>query len=127
MTAELLDTVVKLANAGSGGVSIFAILWTGWLLKSLGSKADENTHKTIRQLMVMCVAITIILFTSMITNTIYSANKIHTLSNKLETNQEKNEIQIKSLKIQNIKYKEKITATKKTIRALQKKLKKFLI
>lgn len=118
MTAELLDTVVKLASAGSSGISIFAILWAGWLLKSLDAKAHENKHKTIIKFMIMCVVITLIASISGTTNAIYNANKINILSKKLESNEEEYKTQIESLYRKNAEYKEQIAATKKSINAL---------
>ncbi|MFC1805708.1 hypothetical protein ACFL09_01850 [Planctomycetota bacterium] len=53
----LLDTLVKLASAGTSGVCILAIFWTGICLQRLPSDAPIERHRSLRYFMAMGVLI----------------------------------------------------------------------
>jgi len=59
VTDSFFDMAVKLASAGAFGICIFAILWTGWLMKSTPENA-KNRHAALRNFMIMCVVIAVI-------------------------------------------------------------------
>ena len=55
MDKSVIDAAVQLANAGAAGVSVFAILWSGYLL---GIKKVRNQN--IQFYMALCLALTIV-------------------------------------------------------------------
>ena len=76
MNESLLDTLVKLAGLGAGGICIFAIFWVGWLISRLPPDANEHQHKTLRLFMGMTITIAVIAFASGIANAWFNAQEI---------------------------------------------------
>ncbi len=60
MDKELLDTLVKLASAGTSGVCILAIFWSGYLLLCTPPKADIERHRSLRHFMTVALAVAVV-------------------------------------------------------------------
>ena len=58
----VLDTLVKLANLGAGGIAIFAIFWCGWLVSRPATAKVKEKQRTIQYYMVFCVAVLLVVF-----------------------------------------------------------------
>lgn len=99
MSPDFFDMVVKLAASGAFGICIFAILWTGWLMK--GTKEEAiNTHRSLRNFMIMCVIIAIIAAITGVINSFHNARQIEELSSQLNTiRSERNEKNAELIKI----------------------------
>lgn len=80
MSPEILDMAVKLASAGTSGICVLAILWTGYLLKSLPNDASKHMHQTVRLYMGMCMFIALISAGTGMWNAQANATKIANLT-----------------------------------------------
>ena len=60
MDKELLVTLVKLASAGTSGVCILAIFWSGWLLLRTANRADGELYHTLRHFMAFALGIAVV-------------------------------------------------------------------
>jgi hypothetical protein len=74
--AVLLDTLVKLASLGAGGVCVLAIFWVGWLVSRMQPNASAQQHRTVRLFMGMTIVIAIIAFASGLANAWFNASVI---------------------------------------------------
>jgi hypothetical protein len=57
---DLLETLVKLASAGTSGICIFALFWSGYTLMRLPNDAPQNRHISLRYFMAMCLLVSLI-------------------------------------------------------------------
>lgn len=80
MSPEILDMAVKLASAGSSGICVLAILWTGYLLKTLPIDAPKQMHHTVRLYMGMCTFIAVLSAATGLWNAQANATKIANLT-----------------------------------------------
>lgn len=91
MELNILDAAVKLAALGASGVCVFAILWTGWLMKSLPAGADSTTHRTIRNFMLMCAIMALITGATGIANAKFNKDVIQALHDDNRTLRDEND------------------------------------
>lgn len=57
---DLLESLVKLASAGTSGICIFALFWSGYTLIRLPNDAPLNRHVSLRYFMAMCLLVSLI-------------------------------------------------------------------
>ncbi|MBS0265977.1 MAG: hypothetical protein JSS02_28860 [Planctomycetes bacterium] len=96
VTDSFFDMAVKLASAGAFGICIFAMLWTGWLMKSTPEDA-KNRHAALRNFMIMCVVIAVIAGTVGVIDSFGKANQTADLSGKIKELEDKHQTDIKTL------------------------------
>jgi hypothetical protein len=60
LSPDLLESLVKLASAGTSGICIFAVFWTGFTLIRLPNDASKNRHVSLRYFMGMCLFVSLI-------------------------------------------------------------------
>lgn len=89
MSDSLLDTLVKLAGLGAGGICIFAIFWVGWLISKLPPDANKNQHQTLRLFMGMTIVIAIIAFASGLANAWFNAKEVAKMESQKVASEEK--------------------------------------
>lgn len=58
--AQFLETLVKLASAGTSGISIFVVFWCGYMVWKLPEDASPERHATLRFFMKIAFGITIL-------------------------------------------------------------------
>jgi cell division protein FtsB len=78
-TPQILDSLVKIASAGTSGVCVFAIFYSGNYLIKAGSKITSQQVKIFKFYMLMCIGIAIISAGSGIANAYYKYKEIETL------------------------------------------------
>ena len=109
VTDSFFDMAVKLASAGAFGICIFAMLWTGWLMKSTPEDA-KNRHAALRNFMIMCVVIAVIAGTVGVIDSFGKANQTADLSGKIEELKVKHQKDIQGLQQDNEKRKSMLIA-----------------
>ena len=60
MGQQMLETIVQLASAGTSGVCVLAIFWSGVCLQRLPRDAADGRYRSFRHFMAMCVLIALI-------------------------------------------------------------------
>lgn len=58
--ADFLQTLVRLASAGTSGICILAVFWCGFLLFRLPNDASRDRHRSLRYFMLMCLGIAVL-------------------------------------------------------------------
>ncbi|MBN1899838.1 hypothetical protein JW926_00765 [Candidatus Sumerlaeota bacterium] len=84
-TSQVLDSLVKIASAGTSGVCVFAIFYSGNYLIKSGSKISTQQVKAFKFYMLMCIGIAVISAGSGIANAYYKYKEIETLKSKNAT------------------------------------------
>lgn len=70
------NLLVKLASAGTSGICIFAIYWTGFLILKSGKKLEREHHRTLRFFMASCIAIAVISATAAVAASWYDKRQL---------------------------------------------------
>lgn len=77
--AATLETLVKLAAAGTGGVCVLAIFWAGFMLMRMPADARREGHRSLRFFMSMCFGIALVSATTTVAAGYWDSKKIETL------------------------------------------------
>ena len=83
MDPEMLDTLVQLASAGTSGVCVLAIFWSGVCLQRLPRDAADGRYRSFRHFMAMCVLIALISAGAATANAYFNRQKIENLSQEI--------------------------------------------
>ena len=60
MDPLMLETLMKLASAGTSGVCILAIFWSGYSLQRMPPGAPVERHRSLRHFMTVALAVAIV-------------------------------------------------------------------
>lgn len=79
-----LDSLVKLASAGAGGVAVLVVFWVGYTLQQLPDSASKQKHVSLRWYMGLCGLIAICSFGTSIAASYWDAQTVRFQKQKLE-------------------------------------------
>ena len=90
MDPEMLDTLVRLASAGTSGVCVLAIFWSGVCLQRLPRDAADGRYRSFRLFMAMCVLIALISAGAATANAYFNYKQNRVLTNTNTTLEQSN-------------------------------------